>query len=290
LAVTFLGDFNLMADRSKVNSMKHAVARPTLFLLSLASAMVLLQKPSPADPRAPQQMGTPVVVELFTSEGCSSCPPADALLARLSEGPLAGNLQLIALEEHVDYWNDQGWIDPFSSRDWTTRQSVYAGTLGNRNPYTPQMVVDGTVEFVGNHSQQARDLILKAASKAKIPVMLTQVNLDSQGKGNFSAKVGKLEGVSQGDAAEVWLAITETGLHSAVTRGENAGEELRHAAVVRSMRKIGEAKNSGEISFTGEASASLPKDWKRENLRAVLLLQEKKSRRILGATEIRLGQ
>jgi hypothetical protein len=231
-----------------------------------------------------------VVVELFTSEGCSSCPPADALLARLSEGQFAGNVQLIALEEHVDYWNDLGWVDPFSSHEWTSRQYVYAGILGNGNPYTPQMVVDGSVEFVGNHSQQARDLILKAANKAKIPVLLTQVNSDSQGKGNFSAKVGKLEGTTKGDAAEVWLAITEMGLHSTVTRGENAGEELRHAAVVRSMRKIGEAKDGGEFSFNGEASASLQKDWKRENLRAVLLVQEKRSRRMLGAAEIHITQ
>lgn len=270
--------------------MKSLVASLTVLALTVVAGIAVFLTPSGAFPKAPQSGGTPVVVELFTSEGCSSCPPADALLARLSEGQLAANVQLIALEEHVDYWNDLGWIDPFSSHEWTSRQYVYSGILGNRNPYTPQMVVDGSAEFVGNHSQQARDVILKAASKAKVPVLLTQANTDSQGKSNFSAKVGKLEGVSKGDAAEVWLAITETGLHSAVTKGENAGEELRHAAVVRSMRKIGEAKASGEFSFAGETSASLQKDWKRENLRAVLLVQEKKSRRILGAAEIRLAQ
>jgi len=103
-------------------------------------------------------------------------------------------------------------------------------------------------------------------------------------------KVGKLEGTAKHDAAEVWLAITETGLTSSVTRGENAGEELRHAAVVRSMRKIGEAKGDSEASFAGDVSVSLQKEWKRENLKAVLLVQEKKSRRILGAAEIRIGQ
>jgi len=129
------------------------------------------------------------------------------------------------------------------------------------------MVVDGTVEFVGSRTQQARESILKAAGKTKTPVVLAQGNADGTSKGNLSAKVGKLEGTTKGDAAEVWLAITETGLHSSVTRGENAGEDLHHAAVVRFMRKIGEAKAEGETSFAGDISIPLQKGWKRENLR-----------------------
>jgi hypothetical protein len=195
---------------------------------------------------------------------------------------------LIALEEHVDYWNDLGWTDPFSSRDWTSRQYAYAGTLGNGNAYTPQMVVDGTVEFVGSRTQKARETILKAASKAKIPVMLAEGHPSGTGKRNFSVKVGKLEGTR--DPEEVWLAITETGLHSAVTRGENAGEDLHHAAIVRSMQKIGEARGDGETSFAGDPSVPLQKEWKSENLRAVVFVQEKRSRRILGAAEIRIAQ
>src|SRR5713226_5754491 len=156
--------------------MKHLLAGFTLLSLSLMAAMALIRPSSQASPRTLETARTPVVVELFTSEGCSSCPPADALLARLAEGQLAGNVQLIAMEEHVDYWNDLGWADPFSSRDWTSRQYVYSGALGNGNPYTPQMVVDGTAEFVGSHTQKARQAILKAASKVKVPVMLVQSN------------------------------------------------------------------------------------------------------------------
>ncbi len=269
--------------------MKYLLAGLTLISLSLVVTEARIRPQAGASSMTQETARTPVVVELFTSEGCSSCPPADALLARLAEGQLAGNVQLIAMEEHVDYWNDLGWADPFSSRDWTSRQHVYAGALGNGNPYTPQMVVDGTTEFVGSHTQQARETILKAASKAKIPVMLAPSNANGTGTGKFSAKVGKLEGTTRGDAAEVWLAITETGLHSAVTRGENAGEDLHHAAVVRSMRKIGEAKPDGETSFAGDATVPLQKEWKRENLRAVLFVQEKQSRRILGAAEIRIA-
>jgi hypothetical protein len=270
--------------------MKQQSAGLTLILLVLAVAMVLVREQSPASARTPETARTPVVVELFTSEGCSSCPPADALLARLADEQLASNVQVIALEEHVDYWNDLGWADPFSSRDWTSRQYNYAGALGNGNAYTPQMVVDGTAEFVGSRTKQARETILRAASKTKIAVMLAHGSSTEASKAQLSTKVGRLEGTTRGDAAEVWLAITETGLHSAVTRGENAGEDLHHAAVVRSMRKIGEAKGDGETSFAGDASVPLNKEWKRENLRAVLFVQEKKSRRILGAAEIRVAE
>ena len=228
-----------------------------------------------------------VVVELFTSEGCSSCPPADALLAKLAERDPTGNAHVVALEEHVDYWDDLGWRDPFSSHDWTVRQYEYAGVLGNENPYTPQMVVDGTSEFSGGRAQQALTTIAEAAARAKTVVSLSEGTSRKPGTENFSVQVGKLSS-AKGGAADVWLAITETGLHSSVTRGENAGHELRHAAIVRSLRKIGEAKPDRDTGFSGEATIPIRSDWKRENLKAVLFVQEKKSLRILGAAEIQL--
>jgi hypothetical protein len=232
--------------------------------------------------------GTPntVVVELFTSEGCSSCPPADELLARIGERQPIANAHLIVMEEHVDYWNGQGWDDRFSSHEITERQYGYASVLKNGNPYTPQMVIDGTVEFVGSHGQQAQQSLVQASRTAKTPVQLEDTRESGKGQENFSVKVGKLEGPAKSDTAEVWMAITETGLHSAVTGGENAGHELRHAAIVRWMQKIGEAKTEGEPSFAGTEVVSLHKDWKKENLRAVAFVQEKKSRRILGAAEL----
>lgn len=244
--------------------------------------------------QAPQNaqagMRAPVVVELFTSEGCSSCPPADALLARLAEQQPVGNAEVIALEEHVDYWNDLGWMDPFSSREWTTRQSVYAGPLGNGNPYTPQMVIDGKAELVGSNAGKAQQLIQQSAGEEKAQVSLTQSSFTKSGSADFTVKVGQLTRTIKGDTAEVWLAVTETALHSAVSRGENAGEDLHHAAVVRTMRRIGEAKNAGESAYAGDVSVPLNPEWKRENLKAVVLVQEKKSRRILGAAEIRMTQ
>lgn len=239
-----------------------------------------------AKPSAPRR--SPVVVELFTSEGCSSCPPADALLAKLDQLGRVGNAEVVALEEHVDYWDEQGWRDPFSSHDWTTRQYAYAEVLGNRNPYTPQMVVDGSDQFSGGRAEQALQSIAAAAERVKVPVTLAAASEVKPGKREFSVEVGKRLPSPKGGTAEVWLAITETGLHSSVTRGENAGQELHHAAVVRSMRKVGEAKPDRDVSFSSEATVPLGKEWHRENLKAVAFVQEKNSLRILGAAEISL--
>jgi hypothetical protein len=269
--------------------MKHPYLRMAMvFLLVIAASAALMGFRGQTVKNTPAAAGSEVVVELFTSEGCSSCPPADTLLARLSEQPGAGNVQVIALEEHVDYWDELGWKDPFSSHDWTTRQYAYAGVLGNGNPYTPQMVVDGSVEFSGGRSQEAQKSIAEAATQTKASVTLSQGSSGKPGTENFSVQVGRLSPSAKGGAAEVWLAITETGLHSSVTRGENAGHELRHAAIVRSMRKIGDAKVDAEAAFSGNVTVSLRKEWKPENLKAVVFVQEKKSLKILGAAEISL--
>ncbi|HKD49904.1 MAG TPA: DUF1223 domain-containing protein [Candidatus Acidoferrum sp.] len=256
----------------------------TVLLLAGFGVNALRSQDTPKPAASP----APVVVELFTSEGCSSCPPADAFLAKLAEHGPTHNLQIVALEEHVDYWDDQGWRDPFSSHNWTTRQDAYAGVLGNKNPYTPQIVVDGSVECSGGRPQLALQDIVQASAQAKTPVTLSEAPAGKPGTQNFSVQVGKLIRSGKGGAAEVWLAITETGLHSSVTRGENAGHELSHAAVVRSMRKIGEAKPDRDVGFSGEATIPIRNEWKRENLRAVALVQEKNSLRILGAAEIPL--
>jgi len=269
--------------------MKHSylrVALASLFLILAGSALVGFSTQVVKNTSA--ATGAEVVVELFTSEGCSSCPPADALLARLSEQLTLGKAQVIALEEHVDYWDELGWKDPFSSHDWTARQYAYAGVLGNGNPYTPQMIVDGSLEFSGSREPKARQSIAEAAAQKKTTVTLSQGASSKPGAESFLIQVGRLSPSAKGGAVEVWLAITETGLHSSVTRGENAGHELRHAAIVRTMRKIGEAKADTDTSFSGNATVPLGKEWKRENLKVVVFVQEKKSLRILGAAEISL--
>ncbi len=114
----------------------------------------------------------PVVVELFTSEGCSSCPPADELLRRLEQAQGIAGADVIALELHVDYWNRLGWADPFSAPQFSARQGDYADRFDNESVYTPQMVVDGQTEFPGGNQAKARTAIVAAAQKPKAEIAL----------------------------------------------------------------------------------------------------------------------
>src|SRR6266481_1961339 len=275
----------------ETSQMRQLLAISTSVLLSVAALGAMqrkVERTSAAGPKSGDNP-SPVVVELFTSEGCSSCPPADALLLKLMERQRPEQEPIVALEEHVDYWDQLGWRDPFSSREWTERQEDYAASFGNGNVYTPQMVVDGRLEFVGSREWEAKRVIEEQARKPKASVSVTPAH-SSDGKERFSVHVGKLTDSRPDDTPEVWFAITETGLHSEVTRGENAGEHLYHAAIVRTLRKLGvvNAKDP-ETSFTGEASAAFDRGWKRDNLRAVVFVQEKNSRQIVGAAETKVA-
>lgn len=230
---------------------------------------------------------TPILVELFTSEGCSSCPPADTLLARLAaEQPIAG-AEVIALEEHVDYWNQQGWVDPFSSSEFSARQENYARRFDSASVYTPQMVVDGRIEFNGSYESKARQSIAEAARAPKTSIQLAATRAGEPG-GSLQVRADKLSASTPDEKADVFLAITEAGLHSAVTRGENAGEDLHHSPVVRRLHKIGEAGSAGDTAFTAKVALKLDANWKIENLRAVVFVQERKSRRVVGVASVPL--
>ena len=250
------------------------LTRPITFFLFMFPALPAADSTPP--PR------TPVLVELFTSEGCSSCPPADALLAKLDElQPVAG-VTVIALEEHVDYWDHQGWRDPFSSAEFTARQQRYAGLLHIESPYTPEMVIDGRSEFVGNDSERALHELASTSRATKTPVHVT---VKDKSGDRISLAVNVDATKTSGD---ILLAIAETGLASDVARGENAGRNLKHSAVVRKLSTIGKLK-SGE-AFSAEPVVKLAKPWKPENLRAVVFVEDGTSRKVLGAAEVAIGR
>ena len=232
------------------------------------------------------QMATPaVLVELFTSEGCSTCPPADKLLAELDQTQPIKGVEVIALSEHVDYWNHLGWKDPYSSADFSRRQADYARQLKLEDVYTPQIVVDGQTELVGGKSAAVREAIAKAAGTPKANVRV-QIKSTTPKSIALTVQVDDLPEVARGDAADVMLAITESGLMNSVSRGENAGRKLAHSAVTRKLIRIGTVK---EKSFKAEPAVDLNSTWNRQAMKAVVFVQEHNSRRVLGAAAIKFA-
>ncbi len=231
----------------------------------LGAAVAMASQAAWADPR-------PAVIELFTSQGCSSCPPAEAVL-----GDLAGRRDVIALAFHVDYWNNLGWVDRFSAADFTKRQYAYAKKLGLDSVYTPQVVIDGHEDVVGSDRHQIiADL---RAPRAGVPVALrvegdavvAAIGTQSIIKADFGAR-----------AAEAVLVAYSGTVDTKVNRGENAGQTLREHNIVRALIPLG--RWTGEPEELRLPTAKLPDDATH----VALLLQEPGQGAVLGAADLPL--
>jgi hypothetical protein len=222
----------------------------------------------------------PVVLELFTSEGCSSCPPADAFLKRLDDAGHLDNAEIIAIEEHVDYWDSLGWRDPFSSHQWTARQEEYARSFGRDGIYTPQLVVNGRSEVVGSSAREARQDIVEASKIPNASLRLSTVDVSAK-SAEFSISMENAP--AEARSAQLLMAVTERGLSSNVARGENEGRTLAHAPVLRSLTRLPfpSANSSGKTE--SKATVALDPSWRRENLRFVVILQASDTLHVLGA-------
>ena len=230
---------------------------------------------------AAAQPRTPVLVELFTSEACSSCPPADAVLTRLERDQPIGGVEVIALSEHVDYWNETGWRDRFSSPLFSTRQQDYGQALRLNDVYTPQVIVNGREQVVGS-DEMAVQRAIRVAAQGPAAVMA----LHMSGWDTASFQVRALpQGVR---SAEILLAITESGIQSFISGGENNGRRLRHSAIVRSLTSLGKLDSKKDGAYTAEARLNLHPQWNRQNLKLVLFVQDRSSRRILGSAAAHL--
>ncbi len=242
--------------------------------LTLALALACLAALSVALFAAPRAAApssrTPVLVELFTSEGCSSCPPADELAARLQKTQPVPGADIVVLAQHVDYWNRLGWRDPYSSAAASARQSAYSDAFHLDSVYTPQAVVNGRAEFVGSDEDKMTAAIARAAKQSS-----ATVNVTADGDA-VTVQIANLP-KTNGDA-QVWLAVTEDNLSTDVPRGENAGRRLRHTGVARRLQSLGAAKNGATLT----AKIVPERGWKRENLRLVAFVQDTKSRQVLG--------
>ena len=229
---------------------------------------------------------TPVLVELFTSEGCSDCPPADALLERLDRSQPVSGVELIVLSEHVDYWNDIGWRDPYSLHEYSERQGAYASHFGIGSVYTPQMVVDGHFEFVGSDERGAIGAIEGAAKTPKIPVSISSVQLEAGNVVSLHVDAGQSPSTFEARSAVVLIATADESDESHVSRGENAGRTLKHIAVLRSLTRVGIVDQSGE--FSRDVRIRINRG-NAGNLRVVAILQEAPIGRVLGVASARLS-
>lgn len=224
-----------------------------------------------------QQSNNFVVLELFTSEGCSSCPEADKLLSEISNEAKLKNQNIYCLAYHVDYWNKLGWKDPFSKFQFTRRQENYSRVLPSKELYTPQMVVNGTTETVGSNKERTKTTIDQAMSKKK--------------EGQLSLKVDSIDGdtaflswnLSRQDKNFVLqIAFTQNGLRSNVTKGENEGKNLKHDHVVRSFSAVNNPGVTGQIKFLiREKDPLLESEF-------IAFLQNKQNYSILLATRVKL--
>jgi hypothetical protein len=241
----------------------------------------------------------PVIVELFTSEGCSDCPAADALLEKMiATQPVAG-AEIIGLGQHVDYWDRLGWKDRFSSAAFTGRQQAYQTRFATESIYTPQMVVDGRAEFVGSDANAARKAIertltaphgvirIDVGAELAPPVPARPARADQGRPLRVAVAISDLPHAARGDRADIILIVTESGLTTDVKRGENHGKVLKHAPVVRYLATIGQVAADGSTA-SAAAEVALATDWQRDRLAVVAFVQEQRGRTILASASARL--
>lgn len=237
---------------------------------SPALLMGILLAPTQARTAKPPQ---PVLVELFTSEGCSSCPPADRLLMELDRQQPVPGAEIVVLSEHVDYWNSLGWHDPFSSARWSERQNDYARHLKLDSVYTPQMVIDGRSQAVGNDSHSVRDAIQKSLNGPQLAIAISDVHRTED----------HLEISYSADAAphaNLFAVLADTSDRSSVQRGENAGRTLDHVAVARSLTELASLKTA---PTDRTVEIAIPRDDIQRHLRLVLFAQDARNGAIIGA-------
>jgi hypothetical protein len=250
----------------------------SLALIILTPAWALSASSDTAQSQNPR---SPILVELFTSEGCSSCPPADTFLEKLDSVQPVPGAELIVLSEHVDYWNHDGWKDPFSSAFYSDRQNDYKSRFGLKSVYTPEMVVDGAAEFLGSDAHSAERALTKAMKSPKLPITLSGLSIDGTTL-HAHIESDALPASSHEKEADVYLAIALHHAESDVLRGENAGHHLAYTDVVQNLKDVGILH--GGRAFSQDVSLKLEPGADKHNLRVIAFVQEKHQGRVLGVT------
>jgi hypothetical protein len=233
----------------------------------------------PAANQATSTAARPVLIELFTSEGCSSCPPADVLLQKIDTQQPVPGAQMIVLSEHVTYWDHDGWKDPNSSQAFTDRQTAYEAVLGEKDSFTPQLIVDGSqVKLVD--TQTVIEALQKAAAAPKVPVRIAAVTVDAKDPTVLRARI-ETDLNSEKHSGDVYVAVALDHVESQVLKGENGGRHLVHVAVVQQITKVGKLPKGK--SFAQDVQLKLKPGTDPNNLRLVAFVQESGPGAVLGA-------
>ena len=241
--------------------------RLKIFLLLVFVVLLKQGFPQTAKPFA--------VVELFTSEGCSSCPPADKVLSEIKADADKNHKNIYCLEYHVDYWNKLGWKDPYSSFQYTLRQKNYTSVLNEESIYTPMMVVNGTESFTGSDAGKAEKAVAKALTSE--PSVRLDIRLDSIARDTAFVRYTS----SKSDRNFfIRIGITENNLVSKVGKGENSGRTLSHEGVVRIFYSANAASAPGQLKIP------LKKFVPGKNCELVAFIQHKQTMKILGAAKL----
>jgi hypothetical protein len=249
------------------------------YFVGLACFSALLTSVAVTKSQAQTPSGrVPVLLELFTSEGCSSCPPADKLLEEIDRTQPIERADLVVLSEHVDYWNRDGWTDPYSSPTFTERQQVYASRLGVSDIYTPQIVVDGTRSVVGGNWPKVESAIRQSLREAKISISVAAKR--NEDKAEIHVEIAP---TSTKERAVVYLVLAHDRVRSQVARGENAGRDLSHVAVAYSVREIASIKPLS--AFDKGLSVSLPRNSRAGDTRAIVFVRRSDTTAVIGVAQ-----
>ena len=275
---------------------------PKLLLVAiplLAAGVLALASSRDPDPEAGKTPpagsgGSPVaVVELFTSQGCSSCPPADRLLSKLAEDARYRG-RVLPLSFHVDYWNHIGWQDPFSSSLWSERQKLYAARAFHTGRiYTPQVVVNGASECVGSDERAVLSRVKSALDEAPPARVSLDVDpLTPEGRLRVRATATVLRAAKEGGNGDLdlWVAVYESGLSTDVKAGENATRVLRNDHVVRRFERAFTLPAKAGGPQSGEIVFGVDKRWRKEGLGVAAFLQDPATLVIYGAAGGDLGE
>jgi hypothetical protein len=229
---------------------------------------------------------SPVLIELFTAEGCSSCPPADHFLKELDATQPVRGAHLIVLSEHVDYWDRQGWPDPYASKAFTERQRAYERTLKIREPFTPQFIIDGAADMSLSFRERIGEQLRAAAAVAKVPISIESLRVDA-GAPPAIRGIVNMESVTGNRSYDLFVGVALDHAETQVLRGENRGQHLTHVAVLRELERVGVVAPgpSSHQSF----SLALPQGLAGARLRIVAILQQPGPGAVLGAAEQTIG-